>query len=107
MKDHYPSEKFSAAVGTLAASPRPLQGRIADAFVYSLDRLIGNPAVPEDVKEKLAEYNAAWRAVEDAGEQGTISVWASGLSDDEAMDIATWIVDKAFELDRQYWSDEG
>ncbi len=107
MKDHYPSEKFSAAVDTLATSPRLLQERIADAFSHSLMHLIGNAAVPEDVKEKLAEYDAAWSAVEDAGAQGTISVWASGLSDDEAMDIATWIVEKAFELDRQYWTDEG
>ncbi len=107
MKDQYPSEKFYVAVDTLATSPQPLQKRIADAFVHSLNLLIGNPAVPEDVKQKLAEYDAAWSAVEDAGEQGTINVWARGLSDDEAMDIATWIVEKAFELDRQYWTDEG
>ncbi len=107
MKDHYPSEKFSVAVKTLATSSRPLQERIAYAFSHSLMLLIGNPAVPEDVKEKLAEYDAAWAAVEDAGQQGTINVWARGLSDDEAMDIAAWIVEKAFELEHQFWTDEG
>ena len=106
MKDGYPSEKFYKAVDTLATSPRPLQERIADAFSHSLMHLIGHAALPEDVKEKLAEYDAAWSAVDDAGEQGTIKVWASRLSNDEAMQIASWIVEKAFELHRQFWTND-
>jgi hypothetical protein len=107
MKDHYPSEKFYNAVDTLATSSRPLQQRIADAFSHSLHLLlVHSDALPGDTKQKLIEYEAAWNAVDDAGEQGTINVWARRLSDDEAMEVASWIVEQAFELHRQFWTDE-
>lgn len=79
---------------------------MADAFSYNLHHLIGHDALPDDVKERLAKYAARWSAVDNAGEQGTIKVWARDLSDDEATDIASWIVETAFELNRQFWMDE-
>lgn len=107
MKDHYPSEKFYVAADTLATSPMPLQERIANAFIHSLTLLLAHlDALDEDTKEKLQEYEAAWNAVDDPSGQGTIKVWASGLSDDEATEIATWIVETAFELHRQFWSND-
>ena len=107
MKDQYPSEKFLVATGALATSPLPLQERIANAFACGLYLLlVHSSGLSEDTKRKLQEYEAAWKAVDDAAGEGTIKVWASRLSDDEATEIATWIVDTAFELERQLWSND-
>ena len=107
MANPYPSEKFYNAVDTLATSTRPLQQRIADAFVHSLYPLLAHSDVlDDDTEAKLREYEAAWNSVDDPARQGNINVWASGLSDDEAIEIASWIVEKAFELHRQFWTDE-
>ena len=103
MKNGYPFEKFYKAVDTLAKSPRPLQQRIADAFAYNLYALLEHPGILDDaIEAKLKEHQGAWTAIDDAGAEGTISAWASRLSDDEAMEIAGWIVERAFELHRQF-----
>ncbi len=107
MKDGYPSEKFYKAVDTLARSTRPLQQRIADAFSHSLINLLAHPDIlDDDTEAKLKEYEAAWNSVDDPARRGTVAVWASGLSDDKAMQVAAWIVERAFELHRQFWTDE-
>ena len=105
MKDHYPPEKFSAAVRTLALGSESLQERIANAFANSLHLLLDHQGLAPDVAQKLRQYKVAWRAVTDPGPSGSIQVWATRLSDDDAMEIARWIVDTASELDRQFWSD--
>lgn len=105
MKDHYPSEKFCVAVTSLAVSPRSLQERIANAFGSSLYPLLNHQGLDAYTERKLREYKAAWRAVPDAGGEGTISAWAMGLSDDEAVEIAGWIVETAWQLEREFWGD--
>ena len=106
MKDHYPCEKFSAAVSSLAVSPKSLQERIANAFAGNLHLLLDHPALAPDTARRLKDYGAAWDAVTDSRGKGTIYVWAMQLSDDEATEIARWIVDTAWQLHRQLWTDE-
>ena len=108
MKDYYPSEKFSQAVDTLATSLLPLQKRIADAFfpLSNLTAPMHLDKLPGDTIQKLKEYEAAWRSIDDPDGEGTLKIWASRLSNDEAIEIASWIVETSAELNRQYWSDD-
>lgn len=106
MKDHYPSEKFWNAARTLAISSERLRRRVADAFSYSLVHLSpGHKEVLGDIGRKLNDYEAVWDRIKAAGPQGTIRAWADGLTNDEAGDVAEWIFDTAFELEREYWKD--
>jgi len=105
MKDHYPSEKFNAAVRALATGLDPLQKRLGAAFNSGLYPLLEHlDKLPESAREKLERYQAASNMVDDPGKEGTINVWANGLSDEEAKEIALWIVETAFELEADFWS---
>ncbi len=98
----YPVEKFSSAAYGLAISPASLQERIGDAFTGELIKAAGQTALPADVAKQFQVYQRTWNAVGDTGGQGQISVWAHALSDDEAMDVAKWIVNTAWELRDKY-----
>ena len=104
MPGHYPTEKFSDATRTLAMGRESIQKRVAAAFEYSLVHLTAIPSVPANVAQKLQDFGDAWDAIGDTGGRGQISVWVSGLTDDEAVEIAGWIVETAWELERQYWT---
>jgi|GEM_PF-6984084 len=108
MTDYYPSEKFSQAVGILAVSPLPLQKRIANAFFHLSTLLAPMHSVnlPQDTKQKLQEYDATWRSVDDPAGLGKLIIWANSLSDDEAIEIASWILETTFRLNREYWSEQ-
>lgn len=107
MKDHYPSEKFSQAVDILATGLAPLQRRIEDAFSIRLMNLRAHhDKLPEEASDELRNLEAEWSAVEDSEGRGGIPVWADQLSDERAVEIASWIVETAALLNREYWSDD-
>lgn len=103
--DHYPSEKFSQAVDSLATGLGSLQERIASAFAYGLSHLLPRheDLLPPEVANRLREYEEEWSALGDVGGKGQIAVWVSGLSDDEAIEVATWINATASRLNMEYW----
>jgi hypothetical protein len=94
VKDSYAWEKFLSAVTGMAVSAKPLQGRIADAFSLSITRvheenLTGDLA---DIWWALEGYRKEWDE-QPGGDEGTIAQWAESLSEEQASEVAHWIVD--------------
>ncbi len=90
-----PYAKFSMGRRELAVSHEPLRERIASAFV---DIVQVRDALPDDVARKLRDFEAAWAAVGDTGGETQMAVWARKLTDKEAMEVASWILDAATEV---------
>ena len=97
----YSSEKLSQAVRGLAISPKSIQGRVADEMSTGLYSLIEHQSLPQNLHAQLEYYRQQW---EKAGE--SIPSWAERLTDDEAGDVARWIVDARDEVNRLFFEEQ-
>ena len=93
----YSSEKLSQAVRGLAIGAKSIQGRVADVMSGCLAALIDHQSLPPNLHAQLEYYGQQWKK---AGE--SIPSWAERLTDDEAGDVARWIVDTRDEVDRLF-----
>lgn len=97
----YGAEKFSAAVYSLATSPKSIQQRIADAFIYSLIHIKPDEDLHEDLRfrfQSLHERVIQEKPVYEG--EGTIQATTRNLSDDEAVEIAREIMAMAYEVEQ-------
>lgn len=92
MKNYYPHEKFTGAVRGMAVSPKSLQERIADAYIYHIMH-VKTEEVPDDVKFKFEGIRERLTSVEPVGGEGSVMASVRDMSDNEAMEIANGIVD--------------
>ncbi|MCF8104862.1 MAG: hypothetical protein K9K64_05225 [Desulfohalobiaceae bacterium] len=91
MKNPYPNEKFSQAIETMATSPKPIQDRIADAYLNHIDYV--NPEdVPEEVRYQFHVVNEKMTKVDPVGNEGSVVASARQLTDNEAVELANKIV---------------
>ncbi len=90
----YAWEKFMVAVHGMAASPKPLQMRIADAYCDSLVRLTGHEAqhLPKDLHGPFADVVSALDTHPAVGDEGTAMASARAMNEGEAMRVAGLIV---------------
>ena len=89
MKNLYPHQKFSAAITSMASSPKPIQERLGDAFLYHLIHV--KPAdLPEHVREKFSYLLA--RIVMVGSDQGTIAATVKYMSEEQAVELAADVV---------------
>ncbi len=97
--DGYATEKFVLAVSTLSGLGS-LQERIRDAYVYHIIH-VDAVALPADRQEGRHRLEAAMGTQHDPV-RGDASASADMLTDDEAREIADYIIDTAFELHRRW-----
>ena len=95
MKNPYPNEKFSAAVDTLATSPKSIQDRICDAYIFSLIH-VKPEIVPEHIRYDFNQLRTRLTSVEPKGEEGSVAATTSLMSTDEAIEITRLIIHMAY-----------
>ena len=98
MKDYYASEKFSSAVRGMAVSPKSIQHRLADAYVYNLIH-VEDDKVPEEIQADFRKLKERLRDVAPLAGEGGIQPMSSNMSDDEARTLASQIVDMYFQVE--------
>ena len=101
MKNPYPNEKFSAAVDTLATSPKSIQERICDAYICSLIH-VKPDEVPEHIRYEFDQLRTRLTSVEPKGEEGSVAATTSLMSTDEAIEIAQLIKHVAYVIRCDY-----
>ncbi len=104
LSDPYACERFSAARGSLAEDPNKIQERVAYVFKYDLWLIADHPNLSADIVERLSTYAEQILGTPDPKDQGRINIWASKLSDGEAMAIARWVCDCAARLEFEAWA---
>ena len=87
MKNSYPHEKFSRAIGSMATSPKSLQERIADAYIYNIIH-VKIEEVPEDIRFKFENLQERLTSVQPTGDEGSVMASIKEMSTDEAIEIA-------------------
>ena len=90
-KNLYPDQKFSNAITTLATSPKSIQERIADAFIFDIMHVKAKD-VPEDIKYRFKELQKKMTSVEELSDEGRIVATTRNMTTDEAVEIANEIV---------------
>jgi hypothetical protein len=91
MKYDYVWEKFHLAVNGLASSQRPLQERIADAYVYHLIHLRRHE-LPAEIRDDFAELNRVLTSEQAKGDEGNVAASAAVLGEVEAHRVIDSIV---------------
>ncbi len=91
MKNTYPNEKFSSAIDCLATSPKSIQERICDAYIFNLIHVKPNE-VPPEIRLDFEQLSATLTSAEPKGDEGSAAATTSRMSDDEAIGIAKKIL---------------
>jgi hypothetical protein len=91
MNSGYAYEKFYKAIHGMAASPAPIQKRIADAYVYNLIHVKAEE-LPQEIQFKFRELQHKLTAVEPKNDEGSVYATTSKMSTEEAVEIAESIV---------------
>jgi uncharacterized alpha-E superfamily protein len=94
MNNLYLQKIFLTAVYSMATSPKPIQGRIADAYVYHLIGLKPDE-FPEEIRYQFTELKNTLSTVEPNGDEGSIATTTSQMSEDKAVATAQEIVNMA------------
>lgn len=90
----YAVEKFMVARHTLAIGPGRIQGRLKDAWVYSLINIQAERDIPDpDLLQEFQEHHTRMTSGTPQGDEGTIAASAHDLDDDDAMAEARWILE--------------
>lgn len=101
MKNPYPNEKFSAAVNSMATSPKSLQERICDAYVYNLIH-VKPEDLPESVQHDFIQLAKKLTAVEPKSDEGSVAATTRQMSTTDAIEIADIIVRLADDIRSDY-----
>ena len=86
MKKTYPYEKFMAAVHGMAASPKSVQQRIADAYLSSIMHAKSNE-VPEEMRGIFEQLHRRLTSVEPQGDEGRVQATVRKMSPEDAISI--------------------
>ena len=89
-KIFYCHEKFSTAVRHMAASPKPLQERISDAYKYHLI-YINVEELPEEIQADFEDFKAHLNSRKKVNE-GPVNDILENMSEIVALEIAQKIV---------------
>jgi len=90
MINYYPYEKFSKALYGLATSPKSIQQRVCDAYIYHLIH-VSVDTLPEEIRSQFEIMtNRLTKSKPDMGE-GTVKAATDNMNDNEAIEIASEI----------------
>lgn len=95
MKNLYPKEKFSDAINTLATSPKSIQKRVCDAYIYSLIH-IKPEEIPEEIQNQFKSIIKKLTCVEAIGDEGNAAATTNEMKTDDAISIARDILEMAY-----------
>jgi hypothetical protein len=87
----YLYNKFSSAVSCMATSPKTIQERVGDAYIYHLEYL-KTEDLPEEIRFKFGHMVERLTKYKPAKDEGSIQATISQMSTHEAMEIAKDIV---------------
>ena len=104
MKNPYPYEKFYLAVRGMAASPRSIQERIADAYLFNLIH-VRTEDLPETIRWRFNTLRDRLTSVEPERDEGTVMATVNKMSTSEAVEIADEILSLADEVNADYLRD--
>lgn len=99
MSQRYAYEKFMKAVYGLATSPKSLQERIRDAWVYEIGNIQMERDIPEGLQAEFQQQLDKMQSVNPQGEEGLFAAAALAMSTEEATDMAKWILMMKSQLD--------
>jgi len=102
MNNPYPNEKFTDAVDSMATSPKSIQERVGDAYVYSLIH-VKTEEVPEEIQAQFNEVKRKLTRVEAVGDEGRVAATTNQMSTDEAIEIANEILHMAYVVKCDYY----
>jgi hypothetical protein len=98
----YPRQRFRLAVARLATGHGSIQERVSAAF-HALDTAISHGRVPGDIGIQLNSFAALWSE----GPDSSIDRWALNLTVDEAVEIATWLLQASYAVEELWLAPEG
>jgi len=99
MTIQYAQEKFHQAINTLATNPGRIQERVIDAWIYGLIHIEPERDLPKEVLEEFLDRKKEITKGSAAEGEGLIASTVNGMSEDEAMEEASWILGYAYNLD--------
>ncbi len=95
MKNPYPDEKFTNAIDTMATSPKSIQERVGDAYLFNLIH-VKTEEVPEEIQAEFDEVKKKLTRVEAVGDEGSVAATTTQMSTNEAIEIAKEILYMAY-----------
>jgi len=95
----YGQEKFSTAIHTLATNPGRINERLVAAWIYSLNNLDPDRDLPPQLQADFKAQASEIRSGKPTGVEGTIKAFIDALSEDQAMERASWILQTAYQLE--------
>ena len=101
----YGWEKSYLAVRGMATSPKRLQERLGDAYVFNLTHIRAENVTP-DVWLRLQHVEQALTHVPAKGSEGTVAATTAVMNDDEALQLAIEIVNIADQIAADYREDD-
>ena len=104
MKNPYPYEKFSGAVTTMATSPKTIQERVGDAYLFNLSQLRAED-LPEEIQYKFKDMAEKLTSIDPVGDKGSVYATIERMSEDEAIDIANAIIHMADVVTSDYYEE--
>ena len=91
MNNLYLHDKFSSAVHSMATSPKSIQERIAEAYIFHLIH-VKIEDVPEDIKCKYQNLKERLTSVNAIANEGTVMASIKDMPTEEAISIANDIL---------------
>lgn len=101
MKNMYPHEKFSNAVRSMAVSPKSIQERVGEAYVFNLIHLKPED-LPDEIRYRFTEMTNKLTARTSIGDEGTVAATTRQMSTDEAIAIAQELLYMADAIDSAF-----
>lgn len=87
----YLHEKFTVAVGALAASNEPIKDRLYNAYISALHHLRPQE-MPPDIRDDWHKLTEQITRIQAVGDEGNLRATLNAMTDDEAVEIADQIV---------------
>ena len=87
----YAIEKFTSAVHSMAVSPKSIQDRVADAYVFNLSH-VKTSDLPESMCYRFEQLKEKLTSGKPVGNEGTVQAKTNTMSDTEAIETAQEIM---------------
>ena len=86
----------------MVTSPKSIQKRVADAYVYNLIHLKSDD-LPEAIRYRFMEMANKLTSVKPIGCEGSVSATTNQMSTDDAIEVATEILGMAYEVESELY----
>jgi hypothetical protein len=84
-------KNFSTAVRHMAASPKTIQERVGDAYLYHLCH-VKTEELPEEIQTDFEDLKTRLTSEQPIGDEGSVNATIRNMTEFEALEIAQKIV---------------